>query len=186
MASLIYSVIASFDGFVEDEAGRFDWAAPDEDVHAFFNDIEREVGTYLYGRRMYDTMVFWEHPPDLEEQPPYVREFAELWQAAEKIVYSTTREAASTAKTQIERDFDADSVRSMKAGAGRDLMIGGANLAAQAFDAGLVDECHFFIGPVVIGRGKPALPSGGRVDLELLDQRRFDNGVVYVRYHVRT
>jgi dihydrofolate reductase len=186
MTRLIYVTNVSLDGFIEDERGSFAFTEPDDEQFAFVTDLVREVGTYLYGRRLYETMAVWETEPALAAQSELRADFAHVWQAAEKIVYSTTREAPSTAKTQIERNFDAGSVRSMKAAAGHDLMVGGANLAAQAFDAGLVDECHFFIGPVVIGRGKPALPSGGRVDLELLDQRRFDNGVVYVRYHVRT
>jgi dihydrofolate reductase len=186
MTRLIYVTNVSLDGFIEDERGSFAFTEPDDEQFAFVTDLVREVGTYLYGRRLYETMAVWETEPALAAQSGLRADFAHVWQAAEKIVYSTTREAPSTAKTQIERDFDAGSVRSMKAAAGRDLMVGGANLAAQAFDAGLVDECHFFIGPVVLGRGKPALPSGGRVDLKLLDQRRFDNGVVYVRYHVRT
>jgi dihydrofolate reductase len=186
MARLIYVTNASLDGFIEDERGSFDFTEPDDDQFAFVTDLVREVGTYLYGRRLYETMAVWETEPALAAQSALRADFAHVWQAAEKIVYSTTREAPSTAKTQIERNFDAGAVRAMKAAAGRALMIGGANLAAQAFAAGLVDEYHLFIGPVVLGRGKPALPSGGRIDLELLDQRRFDNGVVYARYRVRT
>jgi dihydrofolate reductase len=187
MAKLIYSVIASLDGYIEDEAGGFDWAAPDEDVHAFLNDLEREVGTYLYGRRMYETMAFWERPPDLEEQPVYVREFAELWQAAEKIVYSRTLDAVSTSRTRIEREFDSEAVRELKATARGDLTVGGPELAAPAIEAGLVDELQLFLVPVLVGGGKRGLPHGGaRVDLELLDEHRFAGGRVFLRYRTGT
>jgi dihydrofolate reductase len=187
VAKLIYSVIASLDGYVEDEAGKFDWAAPDEDVHAFVNALERRVGTYLYGRRMYETMVLWEHPPDLAAQPPFVQEYAEIWQAAEKIVYSKTLSAASSARTRIDREFDPEAVRELKATARGDLTVGGAELAAEAIAAGLVDELQLFLVPVVVGGGKRALPAGGgRMSLELLDERRFPNGTVYLRYRTGT
>jgi len=179
---LIYSAIASLDGYVADEDGDFGWAAPDEEVHAFINDLSRPIGTYLFGRRMYETMAGWETDPALAEQSPLTRDFAELWQAADKVVYSGTLEAATTARTRIERDFDPEAVRRIKASAGRDLAVGGPNLAAQAFRAGLVDECHLFLAPIVVGGGKRSLPEDVRVELELLDERRFGGGMVYLRY----
>jgi len=187
MAKLIYSAITSLDGYIEDADGKFDWAAPDEDVHAFVNDLERPVGTYLYGRRMYETMVFWESPRDAAEQPPFVREYAEIWQAADKIVYSNTLQTAASARTRIEREFDPEAVRQLKEAADRDLSVGGAGLAAQAIAAGLVDEYHLFLVPVLTGGGKPALPGDNvRVNLGLLDERRFRNGTVYLHYRART
>ena len=185
MAKLIYSAIMSLDGFVADEAGNFDWAAPDEEVHRFVNDLERPVGTCLYGRGMYDTMVAWETMP-LADQPPGVQDFAEIWQAADKIVYSRTLEQAASSRTRIEREFDPDAVRRMKASAERDLSVGGPELAAQAIKAGLVDELHLFVTPIVVGGGNPWLPDGVRVELELLDEHRFGSGVVYLRYRTRT
>jgi dihydrofolate reductase len=182
MAKLIYSAIASLDGYVADEDGKFDWAAPDEEVHTFVNDLERPVGTYLYGRRMYEVMVYWETAHTLADQRPFSRDFAEIWQAADKIVYSRTLEAVSSARTRIERDFDPEAVRELKAAAGRDLTIGGPELAAQALGAGLVDEVQLFLAPVVVGGGNRALPDNVRVNLELLDERRFGNGTVYLHY----
>ncbi len=182
MAKLIYSAIASLDGYIADKDGNFDWAVPDEEVHAFINDLERPVGHYLYGRRMYETMVGWETDPTLADQSPLMRDFSEIWQAADKIVYSRTLEAVSTSKTRIERDFDPEAVRRMKGSVGRDLAVGGADLAAQAFGAGLVDECHLFVVPIVVGGGKRSLPDDVRLKLELLDERRFANGTVYLRY----
>ena len=182
MSRLIYSAITSLDGYIEDEDGNFDWAMPDEEVHAFINDLERPVGTYLYGRRMYEIMVGWETDPSLAEQSPLMRDFAEIWQAADKVVYSRTLETASTSKTRIERDFDPEAVRRIKASAGRDLAVSGPNLAAHAFRAGLVDECHLFLAPIAVGGGKRSLPDGVRVKLELLDERRFEGGMVYLRY----
>ena len=158
MAKLIYSAIASLDGYIADKDGNFEWAMPDEEVHTFINDLERPVGTYLYGRRMYEVMVGWETDPTLAEQSPVMRDFAQIWRAADKIVYSKTLEALSTARTRIERDFDPEAVRQMKALAGPDLIVGEANLAAQAFRAGLVDECHLLVAPVMVGGGKRALP----------------------------
>jgi len=182
---LIYSAIASLDGFVEDASGRFDWAAPDAEVHAFVNELERTVGTCLYGRRMYETMVWWESPPGLDDEPAPVREFAELWQAADKIVYSRTMPAVSSARTRIERELDPDAIRTLKRNAKSDVSVGGAELAAQAIAAGLVDEVHLFLVPVLVGAGKPALPAAaGRHALELLDERRFRGGTVYLRYRV--
>jgi dihydrofolate reductase len=183
VAKLIYSAIASLDGYVEDATGNFDWAAPDEEVHAFVNDLERSAGTYLYGRRMYETMRFWERPPDPATQPRVVQEFAAIWQAADKIVYSRTLTDASTARTRIERHFDPEAVRQLKATAARDLTVGGAELAAQAIEAGLVDEYRLLLVPVIVGGGKRWLPEGGvRVDLDLEDERRFRNGTVYLQF----
>jgi dihydrofolate reductase len=187
MARLIYSVIASLDGYVADEDGKFDWAAPDEEVHAFVNELERPVGTYLYGRRMYETMVFWERPPGLADQRSFVQDFAEIWQSADKIVYSKTLQTVTSAKTLIEGVFDPEAVRQMKATAARDLTVGGPNLAAQAIEVGLVDEYQLFLVPVVVGGGKRSLPDNDvRVNLELLDERRFRNGTVYLHYRTRS
>ena len=185
MARLIYSAITSLDGYIADKDGNFDWAVPDEEVHAFINDLGRPLGTYLYGRRMYETMVVWETDHTLADQSPLTHDFAELWQAADKIVYSRTLEAVSIARTRIERDFDPEAVRQMKVSAGRDMVVGGAELAAQAFRAGLVDECHLFVAPIVVGGGKQSLPNDVRVKLELLDERRFEGGMVYLRYRTR-
>jgi dihydrofolate reductase len=181
MAKLIYLALTSLDGFVEDRDGKFDWAAPDEEVHAFVNDLVRPIGTYLYGRRMYETMAFWETAPTLADQPLFVKDFAQIWRAADKIVYSTTLEAVSSARTRIERDFDPEAVRQMKSRAERDITVGGATLAAQAFKAGLIDECHLFLAPIVVGGGKRSLP-GNRLELELLDERRFGKGMVHLHY----
>jgi dihydrofolate reductase len=186
MAKLIYSAITSLDGYVADEDGNFDWAVPDEEVHAFINDLERPVGTHLYGRRMYETMRGWETDPTLADQSFLMRDFAEIWQAADKIVYSKTLEEVSTARTRIERDFDPEAVRQMKAAAGRDLLVGGPNLAAHAIKAGLVDGYHLFVTPIVVGGGKQSLPNGARVKLELLGERRFGNGMVHLHYRTRT
>lgn len=184
MAKLIYSAIASLDGYVADADGGFAWAVPDEDVHAFVNGLERHIGTYLYGRRMYEVMAAWE-TLDTRGRPPVVRDFAEIWRAADKVVYSRTLEAVSSARTRIESDFAAAGVREMKAQAGRDLTVGGPGLAAEAFRLGLVDECQLILAPVVVGAGTPALPAGVRVNLELVDERRFANGMVNLRYGVR-
>jgi dihydrofolate reductase len=185
MARLIYAVIMSLDGYVADERGRFDWAAPDEEVHAFVNDLARPAGTYLYGRRMYDVMAVWETPETFADQSPVIRDFAEIWQAADKIVYSRALEAVSTARTRIERDFDPAAVQELKAGAERDIAVGGPGLAGQALGAGLVDECHLLIAPVVVGGGTRALPDHLRLELELLDERRFAGGVVHLHYRAR-
>jgi dihydrofolate reductase len=182
MAKLIYSAIASLDGYVADEDGNFEWAAPDEEVHAFVNDLERPVGTYLYGRRMYEVMVAWETMPTGADQGPAMRDYAEIWRAADKVVYSRTLEAAASARTRIERDFDPDAVRRMKAAAERDISVGGAGLAAHAFRAGLVDECHLLLVPAIVGGGTRALPDDVRVSLALLDERRFAGGVVHLHY----
>jgi dihydrofolate reductase len=182
MANLIYSAITSLDGYVADEEGNFDWAAPDDDVHSFVNDVERPVGTYLYGRRMYEVMRAWE---TMDAGRPVAQDFAEIWRAADKIVYSRTLETVSTARTRIGRDFDAEAVRQLKATVGRDLSVGGPDLAAQAIKAGLVDEYHLFLTPVVVGGGKRALPDGVRLTLELLDEHRFGSGVVHLHYRTR-
>jgi len=185
MAKLIYSAITSLDGYVADEDGRFDWAAPDEEVHRFVNDVERPIGAYLYGRRMYEVMVFWETAHTLADQPPYVQDFAEIWQAADKIVYAKTLETVSSARTRIEPVFDPEAVRQLKATAARDITVGGPTLAARALEAGLVDELHLFLSPVVVGGGKRSLPDNVHLKLELLAERRFGNGAVHLRYRVR-
>jgi len=185
MAKLIYSAITSLDGYVADENGNFDWAAPDEEVHAFVNDLERPVGTYLYGRRMYETMRVWESMPR-DDQPDAVRDFAEIWRAADKIIYSKTLEEVSSARTRLERDFDPDAVRAMKAVTDADISVGGPDLAAQAIAADLVDEYHLFLTPVVVGGGTRSLPNDVRLQLELLDERRFDSGVVYLCYRSKS
>jgi len=184
MAKLIYAAIASLDGYLEDEEGRSDWGMPDEEVHAFANDLERPIGTHLYGRRMYETMVFWE-TASTEGQPAVFGDYAALWRAAEKIVYSRTLQTVSSAKTRIEREFDRDAVRRLKQSSGADIAVGGAELAGQAIGAGLVDECHLFLCPIVVGGGKRALPDNVRAQLELLDERRFRNGFVHLHYRVR-
>ncbi len=181
MARLIYSAIASLDGYVADADGNFELLAPDAEVHAFVNDLERPVGTYLYGRRMYDVMAVWDTMP-LADEPPVMRDFAELWRAADKIVYSRTLEAATSARTRVEREFDPDAVRRLKADADRDIGVGGPELAGQALAAGLVDEVQLFLSPITLGGGNRALPDGVRVALDLLEERRFGNGVVYLRY----
>jgi len=186
MPSLIYSAITSLDGYVADEEGTFDWAEPDEEVFAFVNDLERPVGTYLYGRRMYDTMVYWETAHTLADQPAVAQDFTAIWQAADKIVYSRTLETVSSARTRIERDFDPEAVRQMKARAGRDITVGGPDLAAQAIRAGLVDELQLFLTPVVVGGGNRSLSTSVRLNLELLDERRFGSSVVYLHYRIKT
>jgi dihydrofolate reductase len=183
MAKLIYSSIASLDGYVADENGNFDWGAPDEDVHTFVNELERPIGTYLYGRRMYDVMRYWE-TADTEDQPGFTREYARIWQAADKVVFSTTLNTATTARTTIERNFDADAIRTMKGSGERDISVGGPTLAAVAFRAGLVDECHLILAPVLVGGGTRSLPDGARAELELLDERRFTNGMVHLHYRI--
>ena len=182
MAKLIYMAIASLDGYVTDEEGNFEWAKPDEEVHAFVNDLERPIGTHLYGRRLYEVMTGWETMHTLPDQTPQTLDFAAIWRAAEKVVYSRTLETVSSARTRIERDFAPGAVRQMKAEAERDISIGGATLADEAIRAGLVDELHLIVNPIVVGGGTPSLPDGVRWELDLLDERRFANGVVYVRY----
>jgi dihydrofolate reductase len=183
MARLIYSAIMSLDGYIADAEGHFEWAAPDEEVFSFVHDLERPIGTYLYGRRMYQTMRYWETAHMIEGQSPAGLDFARTWQAADKIVYSTTLRGPDTARTRIERDFDPDQVRTLKETAGRDLTVGGAHLAAQAIAAGLVDEYQLFLVPAVVGGGARALPRQARLKLALAQERRFGNGTVYLRYH---
>ena len=184
MSKLIYTAIASLDGYIEDEHGKFDWSAPDAEVHRYINDLERPQGTHLYGRRLYEVMVAWENPDAFAGDSPEMRDFAELWQAVDKVVYSRTLETVSSARTRIEREFDPEAVRQMKASAERDISIGGPELAAHAFRAELVDECHLYLSPVIVGGGKRALPDGVRLGLELLGERRFGNGVVHLHYRV--
>jgi len=186
MARLIYSTIASLDGYIADEHGNFDWAAPDEEVHAFVNNLERRIGTYLYGRRMYDVMRYWETAPTDAGQPAVLRDYAQIWQAADKIVYSTTLATASSTRTRIEKDFDPQAVRRMKATTSRDMSVGGPDLAAQAIKAGLVDELHLLVVPIVVGGGTRALPGHVRVKLRLLDERRFAGGVIHLHYGIMT
>ena len=185
MAKLIYSAITSLDGYVADEDGSFEWSAPDQEVHAFVNDLERRIGTYLYGRRMYEVMVYWETAPTLPDTPRVERDYAQIWQAADKIVYSRTLQTVSSARTRVARDFDPAAVRQLIGSAPHDISVGGPELAAEAIKAGLVDECHLFVNPVVVGGGNPALPSNVRLDLDLLDEHRFGNGVVHLHYRIR-
>ena len=179
-------MITSLDGYIADEDGNFDWAAPDDEVHSFVNDLERHVGTYLIGRRMYEVMVAWETAHTFADQSPVVQDFAEIWKAADKIVYSKTLATVSSARTRIERDFDPEGVRQMKAAARRDISVGGPGLAAQAIKAGLVDELHRIMVPIVVGGGTQSLPQDVRVELELLDERRFGNGMVHLHYRTTT
>ncbi|WP_166878671.1 dihydrofolate reductase family protein [Salinibacterium sp. ZJ450] len=182
MANLIYSSILSLDGYIADTAGRFDWGEPDDEVHRFVNDLQRPVGTYLYGRRLYEVMVAWESPQMVDGATSVIQDFASIWRAADKVVYSTTLDSVSSAKTRIERVFNVDEVWQLNSTANRDLTVGGPDLAAPAIRAGLVDEYHLFISPAVVGGGKRFLPDDVRLDLDLVDERRFGNGVVYLRY----
>ena len=184
MAKLIYSAIASLDGYIEDETGDFQWAAPDAEVHAFVNDLERPIGTYLYGRRMYETMVYWE-TVDRDTMSAVSRDFTDVWRAADKIVYSRTLQTPSSARTRIESVFEPAAIERLKESASSDLSIGGAEIAGVALAAGLVDELRLILNPIIVGGGKPALADGFRVGLELLDERRFKGGVVYLHYRVR-
>jgi len=184
MAKLIYLAIASLDGFVNDEAGKFDWCVPDQAVHAFVNDLLRPLGTHLYGRRLYEVMTHWETAATDSESPSVEADFAQLWRAADKVVFSKTLHAVSSARTRIERNFDVAFVQALKAASNRDLSVGGAELAGQALSAGLVDEVHLLLSPVIVGAGAPALPRDARLALELLSERRFENGVVHLHYRV--
>jgi dihydrofolate reductase len=184
VAKLIYAAIASLDGYVADKDGKFDWAAPDEEVHTFVNDLERPIGTYLYGRRMYEVMSYWETAHTRADQPPFIQDYAEIWQAAEKVVYSKTLQTVSRPRTRIEHNFDPEAVRQMKS-AGHDISVGGPDLAAQAIEAGLVDEYHAFVVPYVAGGGTRFLPDNVRLELELLAERRFGNGAVHLHYRTR-
>lgn len=185
MGELIYSAMASLDGFVADERGNFDWAEPDEEVHAFVNDRERAIGTYLYGRRMYEVMQAWETEPAVIAHPTTSADFAEIWQAADKIVYSTSLARPSTDRTRIERRFDPEEVRNLKASRSLAVAVAGPTLAAEAFRADLVDECHLYVAPVIVGGGTRAFPAGVKLDLELIDERRFDGGMIYLQYRTR-
>ena len=185
MAHLIYSAISSLDGYIEDRDGNFDWAMPDEEVHRFINNLERTAGTYLYGRRMYETMMVWETDPNLAADSPLTQDFAQIWQAATKIVYSKTLAAASTHNTQIERTFNPEAIKQLKTTAQQEILIGGPELAAHAFQSGLIDECHLFLTPIIVGGGKQSLPGDVRLELELLEERRFGNGMVFLRYRAR-
>jgi dihydrofolate reductase len=185
MAKLIYAAITSLDGYVADGEGKFDWSAPDEEVHAFVNDLEREVGTYLYGRRMYEVMTFWE-TAETTDEPPVMRDYAQIWKAADKVVYSKTLQEVKTSRTRLEPDFKVDAVREMKASSEHDISIGGPQLAGQALAAGLVDEFHLFLNPIVVGGGNAALPKDVRLELDLLDEHRFTGGVIHLHYRVVT
>ncbi len=182
MAKLIYSAIMSLDGYIADEHGNFDWAEPDEEVHVFINDLERPVGTYLYGRRMYETMAVWETLDAGPDQRSVSRDFAHIWRSADKIVYSRTLQDVSTPRTRLERAFEPQSVRILKAQAQRDLSVGGPDLAAHAIKAGLVDVYQLFVTRIIVGGGTRAFPVGCRQTLELLDERRFDNGTIFLHY----
>ena len=185
MARLIYIANSSLDGYIEDMHGKFDWTTPDEEYFRFISNLVREAGTYLYGRRMYETMMVWETDPNLAAESPLRRDFAEIWQAANKIVYSRTLETVSTRKTQLERSFDPEAIRQLKEAVDQDILIGGPELAAHAFRSGLIDECHLFLLPIIVGGGKQTLPGNLRVELELLEERRFGSGEVYLRYRTR-
>lgn len=184
MAKLVYSMITSLDGYVADEKGNFDWAAPDEEVHAFVNDLERRVGTYLYGRRMYETMVYWETAHTVPDQPGFVLDFADIWRQADKVVYSRTLERARSERTRIEREFDPESIRRLKASSERDITVSGPQLAAAALGARLVDELQLFLAPVVVGNGNRALPDHVHLEANLVDTRRFRSGFVYLEYRL--
>ncbi len=181
VAKLIYSALASLDGYTEDENGEFGWAAPDEEVHQYVNDLERPIGTHLYGRRMYEVMVAWE---TIDDEQPQMRDYAEIWRAAEKVVFSRSLVRAGSARTRIEHEFDPDAIAAIKAAASRDISVGGPGLASQAISAGLVDEIHLFLAPVAVGAGKPALPTKQPLALELLDQRTFTNGTIHLHYRL--
>lgn len=185
MAKLIYGTNASIDGFIEDANGRFDWTEPSDEVHSFINDVYRDVGTHLYGRRLYETMAVWETDPSLAETSDIYSDWAAIWKGADKVVYSTTLKEPLTTRTRVEKSFDPDAVRAMKESAERDLLIGGAELASHAWRAGLIDELDLFTIPVLVGAGKRALPDAIRVDLDLIEQRRFDTGTVFLRYAVK-
>jgi dihydrofolate reductase len=182
MADLIYSAIASLDGYIEDAEGRFEWAEPDEEVLRFLNEVECPIGTYLYGRRMYETMRYWESAPIDDTVPEYIREWARIWRGAEKVVFSRTLGAVTTARTRIERNFDARVIGDLKATVSRDLTVGGADLARQAIEAGLVDEFHLYTVPVIVGGGKSWVPRGTRLHLDLLDTHKFKSGFVFLKY----
>ena len=185
MAHLIYTANMSLDGYNEDADGRYDWTAPEDEYFIFISNLVRPAGTYLYGRRMYETMMVWETDPNLAADSPITRDFAEMWQAANKIVYSKTLEKVSTSKTELKRNFDPQAIKQLKESAASDISIGGPGLAAHAFRSGLIDECHLFLTPILVGGGKHALPDEVRLELELLDERRFGSGVVFLRYRTK-
>jgi dihydrofolate reductase len=185
MAHLIYVINSSLDGYIEDVNGKFDWTTPDEEQFRFITDLIRPAGTYLYGRRMYETMMVWETDPSVGAASPLRSSFADMWQAANKIVYSKTLQTVSTCKTDLERNFDPQAIRQLKVSVEHDILIGGPELAAHAFRSGLIDECHLFLAPIILGGGKPSLPDNVRLELKLLDQRHFENGVVFLRYQAR-
>jgi dihydrofolate reductase len=185
MAKLIYISNASLDGYLSDQGGNFDWGQPSEALHAYFNDLIRPIGTFLYGRAMYEVMSYWETALAVPEHSAVEHEFARLWLLADKVVYSTTLASASTSNTRIERTFDAEAVSRLKASSTKDISIGGADIASHAFRAGLIDECHLIVHPVIVGGGKPALPQNIRLDLELVNEQRFDGGAVQLHYCVR-
>ncbi|HTV72180.1 MAG TPA: dihydrofolate reductase family protein [Candidatus Acidoferrales bacterium] len=182
MSKVVYIINTSLDGYVNDETGAFDWVNPDQ-VHGFITELVRPMRTYLYGRRLYETMTYWDAPA-LEEYQPEHREFARVWQSAEKIVFSRTLTGATTRNTRLERNFDVATIRKLKRDSACDINIGGAELAGLALEADLVDECHLFLHPVIVGGGQPALPAGLRRNLELLETRSFSTGVVHVHYSV--
>lgn len=186
MGRMLYTVIASLDGYLADESGDFDWAAPGEEAHAFINDMERSVDTHLFGRRMYEVMRSWETVSDEPDQPPVMLDFARQWLDTDKVVYSRTLEEATTARTRIEREFDPAEVARLKEAAPGDLSVGGPGLARHAFAAGLVDECRVFLVPALVGGGKQAFPAGVRLGLDLVEERRFDDGMTYARYLTRS
>ncbi len=184
MGKLIYSAIASLDGYVEDADGRFDWAAPDEEVHAFANDLERSIGTAIYGRRMYETMVFWETAGIDDDEPEVIRDYASLWRGTDKVVISRTLEVATSERTRIERELDPAAIRQLVEGSEKDVSIGGADLAGQALAAGIVDELHLLLVPVIVGGGKRALPAGVNLPLQLVDTTGLSGGVVHAHYRL--
>ncbi len=185
MANLIYTANMSLDGYTEDKDGKFDWTGPNDESFRFITNLIRATRTHLYGRRMYETMMVWETEPALAMESPHMRDFAEAWQSANKIVYSRTLETISTRKTRLERTFDPKAIRQLKETAEQDILIGGPELAAQAIRAGLIDEYHLFLIPILVGGGKSALPDNVRLELDLLDERRFSNGTVFLRYRAR-
>jgi dihydrofolate reductase len=185
VGELIYMSIQSLDGYVADERGEFGWAKPDDEVHAFVNDLTRPIGTHLLGRRMYEVMRVWERPDQLPGLNDVTSDFAAIWRGADKVVYSRTLDAVSTERTRLEREFDAEAVRAMKESSERDLAIAGPGLAASAFQAGLVDELQLFVAPSIVGGGTASLPAGVRLDLELVEERRFGGGMAYLRYRTR-
>ena len=185
MANLIYIANTSLDGYTEDKDGKFDWTEPSDEVFRFITNIVRATRTHLYGRRMYETMLVWETDPNLAAQSPLMRDFAQVWQAADKIVYSRTLKTISTRKTQLEQTFDPEVIRQLKAASEHNILIGGPELAAHAFRAGLIDECHLFLIPILVGGGKSALPDNVRLELELLAERRFPDGRVYLSYRTK-